>query len=255
MPWLSVVTVVKDDLKGFLQSIDSFTAQSLTGVELIVVDSSVEESEISTFLADSSITDFRCEWVQPQGIYPAMNRGLELAKGDYIYFLNAGDTFFDSSVLANIGKVISLNSPTWFVGRVDILEQTGARVTSASWDYQSEKKALFARGLFPPHQGTVVRTGALRSVGGFDERFVIAADYAAALSLSRVHDPLVTDQVFATFFEGGVSTTRWQESFREFHQARVEVFAPLGVSAFLERIRYWKHFSRVWFVRKLRRNQ
>ncbi len=254
MPWLSVVTVVKDDLEGFQRSIDSLSEQSLVGVELVVVDSSADSLEISRFLSGCAIPDYQCEWVEPRGIYSAMNQGLELARGDYIYFLNAGDSFFDQLVLGDLGVLVAESSPAWIIGRVQILEQTGESVTSALWDYETEKKALFARGLFPPHQGTVVKTEVLRSVGGFNERFVIAADYAAALSLSQVHDPLMTERVIATFFEGGVSTTRWQDSFREFHYARREVLAPRGLAALEERFRYWRHFLSVWLVRKVRRN-
>ena len=254
MPWLSIVTVVKDDIEGFQRSIDSLSPQSLAGVELVLVDSSASALEIPAFLSDYLITDYQSEWVEPQGIYSAMNRGLELARGDYIYYLNAGDSFFDQSVIGDLGALVAESSPAWIIGRVQILEQTGASVTSAVWDYETEKKALFARGLFPPHQGTVVKTEALRSVGGFDERFAIAADYAAALSLSQVHDPLITERVIATFFEGGISTTNWQDSFREFHFARQEVFAPRGLAALEERFRYWRHFLSVWLVRKVRRN-
>jgi GT2 family glycosyltransferase len=243
-----------DDLEGFRRSIDSMSEQSLVGVELVVVDSSADSLEISRFLSGCAIPDYQCEWVEPQGIYSAMNRGLELARGDYIYFLNAGDSFFDQLVLGELGVLFAENSPAWIIGRVQILEQTGESVTSALWDYETEKKALFARGLFPPHQGTVVKTEVLRSVGGFNERFVIAADYAAALALSQVHDPLMTERVIATFFEGGISTTRWQDSFWEFHQARREVFAPRGLAALEERFRYWQHFLSVWLVRKVRRN-
>lgn len=254
MPWLSVVTVVKDDFEGFQRSLDSLSQQSLAGVELVVVDSSVNATEISAFLSDFWSANYQCEWVQPQGIYSAMNRGLELAHSKYVYFLNAGDSFFDRFVLGDLADLVAESSPVWIVGRVEIIEQSGRGVTSASWDYETEKKTLFARGLFPPHQGTVARTEVLRLVGGFNERFVIAADYAAALALSQVHEPLMTERVIATFFEGGVSTTSWQDSFREFHQVRREVFAPSGFAALGEKIRYWKHFLSVWLVRTLRRN-
>jgi len=254
VPWLSVVTVVKDDLEGFQRSIDSLSRQALAGVELVVVDSSANALEIPALLSDCLIADYQSEWVEPQGIYSAMNRGLELAHGDYIYFLNSGDSFLDHLVIGDLSVLVAESSPAWIIGRVQILEQSGKSVTSALWDYETEKKALFARGLFPPHQGTVVKTEVLRSVGGFDERFVIAADYAVALSLSQVHDPLMTERVIATFFEGGISTTHWQDSFREFHYARREVFAPRGLAALEERFRYWQHFLSVWLVRKVRRN-
>jgi hypothetical protein len=253
-PWLTVVTVVKDDLVGFKHSARSLADQKLAGVEYLVIDSSTDSNSSAAVLAASEISDSRIQWCEPLGIYPAMNFGLELAQGEYIYFLNAGDVFFDSTALVDLKEFVSLESPSWIVGRVEILEQTGKRVVSAIWDYQDEKKALFARGLFPPHQGTIVKTASLRLTGGFDETFRIAADYASALSLSIVSDPLMTDRVVATFAEGGVSTLRWQESFREFHQARLKVFTPRGFAAWGERFRYWKHFSSVWLVRKLRRS-
>ena len=253
MPWLTVVTVVKDDPEGFQSTLKSLTDQDLAGVEFVVVDSSGDSETIPQLLLDVSLPDSHLEWIEPSGIYSAMNNGLGQAQGDYIYFLNAGDEFFDSMVLADLEEIVSLESPIWIVGRVEILEQNGSRVFSPAWNYQAERKALFARGLFPPHQGTVVRTEALRSVGGFDESFCIGADYVSALLLSLVSDPLMTDRVVATFSEGGVSTLHWQESFREFHRARLKVFTLRGLAAWGERFRYWKHFSSVWLVRNLRR--
>ncbi len=92
-PWLSVVTVVKDDLDGFQRSIDSLSDQFLRGVELVVVDSSTDCLVIPGYMEEFLIQNFQYEWATPRGIYPAMNKGLELARGEYIYFLNAGDTF------------------------------------------------------------------------------------------------------------------------------------------------------------------
>jgi glycosyltransferase involved in cell wall biosynthesis len=251
--WLTIVTVVKDDQAGLERSARSLSVQNRAGVEYLVIDSSADASSSAGVLEESGISSSSIQWCEPRGIYSAMNFGLELARGKYVYFLNAGETFRDSTVLEDLNRIVLLKAPAWIVGRVQILEQSGDCVTSAPWDYKAEKKALFARGLFPPHQGTIVRTATLRSVGGFNQQFTIAADYAAALSLSRVDDPFMTNQVIATFFEGGISTTRWQDSFREFHQARVEVFAPRGLAALCERIRYWRHFSSVWLVRKMRK--
>jgi len=253
--WLTVVTVVKDDAEGLGKTLDSLVGQSLTGVEYIVVDSSTDATQVESTLVRSGLSgvaDYLLEWSEPAGIYAAMNLGLSLAHGDYIYFLNAGDSFFDTQVLADIGEVVRQNSPDWIVGRVQVQEKSGRTSVSADWDYDREKRALFARGLFPPHQGTFVKTKALRAMGGFNLKYSIAADYLAALSLSKTADPVVTNRVIARFIEGGTSTLRWQESFREFHRARIEEFQPKGWSAVVERLRTFSHYTRVWLVRTLR---
>jgi len=254
VPWLTVVTVVKDDPEGFAHSLESLTAQDLAGVEFVVVDSSGDPETIPQLLLDVSLPDSHLEWIEPSGIYSAMNTGLGQAQGDFIYYLNAGDTFCDARVLGDIRTIVESVNPVWIVGRVEISERSGARVPSGPWNYQTEKNALFARGLFPPHQGTICRTESLRNAGGFDAKYSISADYAAALSLSLVSDPLMTDRVIATFFEGGVSTERWQDSFREFHQARRLILKPRGFTSLVERFHYWKHFASVWLVRRLRRS-
>jgi glycosyltransferase involved in cell wall biosynthesis len=252
-PWLTVVTVVKDDPIGLEVSIASLRSQSVRDIEYLVIDSSVDSEEVKRVLALSGSPHARLEWTEPQGIYSAMNRGLEGATGEYIYFLNAGDSFYSDEVLEELHSLIKSSSPQWIVGLVEIQKLNGNSVISAEWDYAAEKRALFARGRFPPHQGTVVRTTTLRSVGGFDEKYRIAADYAAALALSEVSDPLMSPRIIAKFVEGGVSTSHWRESFREFHRARREIFTPVGFTAIVEIFHYWTHFGKVFLARSLKR--
>ncbi|MDA9334079.1 glycosyltransferase [Actinomycetota bacterium] len=255
VPWLTIVTVVKDDLPGLEKTIRSLVEQvDLSGVEYLVIDSSENSPAVEAAVKVSMLTGARFSWCEPQGIYTAMNTGLDLARGKYIYYLNAGDLLADPQVIADLKQTIEAVDPVWVVGRVEISEVSGKTVVSKSWDYHAEKRARFARGVFPPHQGTIVRTESLRTVGGFDGQFVIAADYAAALSLSLVSDPFMTDRVIATFFEGGVSTERWQDSFREFDQARQLILKPQGFASLVERFHYGKHFASVWLVRNLRRS-
>jgi glycosyltransferase involved in cell wall biosynthesis len=255
IPWLTVVTVVKDDLFGLEKTIRSLVEQvDFSGVEYLVVDSSANHIAVETIISNSLISESRLIWCEPQGIYAAMNVSLNHARGQYIYFLNAGDVLADPRVIVDLKRMIKTIEPVWVVGRVEISEVGGSTVVSKNWDYHAEKKALFARGIFPPHQGTIVRTESLRQLEGFDTQYSISADYAAALSLSLLSDPLMTDRVIACFTEGGVSTQNWRESFRQFHRARKSILDPKGFSSVWEYFNYWKHFVSVWIVRNLRRS-
>ena len=233
-PWLTIVTVVKDAPDDFARTVESVVVQDLEGVEYVVVDSSSDSSPILASLARVPEIDCPYTCVEPRGIYPAMNAALALASGEYVYFLNAGDLLHSSDVLRQVGMALRPGSPTWAFGEVEIVQANGSRLVTPRWDYAKEKAAHFSRGRFPPHQGTFVRRDALRAQGGFDPTFTIVADYASFLKLSTVADPLYLETVIATFVEGGVSTTRWQESLRQFHRARRQVLRPAGLGAVRE---------------------
>jgi glycosyltransferase involved in cell wall biosynthesis len=233
-PWLTVVTVVKNDPAGFATTVDSLAAQDLSGVEYVVVDSSADSTEVLATLAALGEEGRNYAAMPPRGIYPAMNAALEMATGEYVYFLNAGDTLHRDDVLARVHEALSDAEPTWAFGPVEIVGQDGRRVVTPPWDYAREKRSCFSRGLFPPHQGTFVRRTDLRDQGGFEPGYTIVADYASFLKLSLIADPLMLDPVIATFTEGGVSTRRWHESLRQFHQARRRILVPKGSAAVRE---------------------
>ncbi|MDQ5975461.1 MAG: hypothetical protein QG661_2670 [Actinomycetota bacterium] len=233
-PWLTVVTVVKDDPAGFAATVESLAAQDLSAVEFVVVDGSADSTGVLAALA--ALGEVGCEYaaMPPRGIYPAMNAALDLATGEYVYFLNAGDTLHDPEVLSRVRAALLDTRPLWAFGPVEIVGQDGSRVVTPPWDYAREKASYFSRGLFPPHQGTFVQRSALLDQGGFDPTYTIVADYASFLRLSLLADPLLLDPVIATFTEGGVSTTRWHESLRQFHQARRRILGPTGGAAVRE---------------------
>ena len=196
------------------------------------------------------------EWIEPSGIYPAMNRGLELATGNYIYFLNAGDTFFDASVLASARQELLSTDAAWAFGPVQIQEANGNTVITPKWDYQAEKRTGFSNGFFPPHQGTFAKRNLLLNLGGFEISYKVAADYAMFLRLSLESDPCELSFPIAKFSEGGTSTRDWKLSFREFHAARRSILHLTAVKSIRERINTSKHYCKVWIVREvLRRGQ
>ena len=247
--WLSVVTVVRNDLEGFSATVRSLAQQDLSRVQFIVVDSSDDAGEIKGILKNFPEVSFEYHWVPAEGIYSAMNNGLRVARGDYIHFANAGDVYYSSSTLYSLRQQVIPVTPEWVIGRISILSEHGDHVVTPTINYRREKKRLFARGIFPAHQGTLIRTELLRSLGGFDTGYLIAADYHAALRMSVISDPLVLSEVIMVFKEGGTSTRQWRESFREFHRARKNVFRPRGVSSMREYLDSYMHAGKVWFYR------
>jgi glycosyltransferase involved in cell wall biosynthesis len=250
--WLTVVTVVKDDPQGLEVTLDSLQQQNLAEVEYIVIDSSRDRTAVVDLVNSRGIDKSVVHWVEPEGIYAAMNQGVQISSGEYIYFANAGDAFASPNVLSNIHEVIVQQAPDWLMGPIEIREQSGRVVTSPQWDFAEEQSRLFARGLFAPHQGTFVRTSVVRNLGGFDTTFEIGADYALFLRLTQLSDPAVVDFPIARFSEGGASTINWKKSFREFHRARREILTPTGLESVREYTDTVEHYSKVSIVKTLR---
>jgi glycosyltransferase involved in cell wall biosynthesis len=241
-PLISVVTVVMNDLDGFLATKDSLAGQEFKNFEWIIIDSS------DTPLSANQGERAKYSWVTPEGIFSAMNNGLKLSVAPYVYFLNAGDCLKDGEVFQKISD-ISLRIPltTAIYGDVRFLDEKGSVVVPKPFSLKKEQSKLFCRGRFPPHQGTFTPAESLRSVGGFDENLIVAGDYKAFIALSKKIDYLYAPIEIATFQLGGRSSQKRKKGIWELHQARKEVFRPHGLlrlhENFYTALEFMKYFA------------
>ncbi len=235
MPILSVITVVKDDPLGLRHTLNSMLEQQRidpTHIQFVVIDGSSPAME--DVVTNSGIANFSYFWQKPEGIFSAMNFGISQAQGDYVLFLNAGDTLFDSDALSQLIDFLQSKAPTWAYGRVNFTSSTGKDLVEPSWSYAVERSQLFARGLFPSHQGTVMRLNLIKSLGGFDETYRITSDYHLMLKASKESEPEFISFPLAHFQQGGASSQNWRTAVAEFHRARVSVFKPRGIKQLQE---------------------
>lgn len=230
MTWLSIITVVRNEATGLRRTRESLQRNDLNGVEWFVIDSSDNHTDVESIVAGHG----QYEWVEPTGIYPAMNRGLEGASGDFVLFLNAGDELHSPQTLKAVREILSTQPCSWAYGQIEIVEESETTVVTPTWDFTEEMGHFFARGHFPPHQATFVRASDLRSLGGFDTSYQITADYKVFLELTQDSRPVILPLVVARFSVGGASSQHWLRSLHEFHRARTEVLHPRGSAAVRE---------------------
>lgn len=220
-PWLTIVTIVKDDPIGLGRTLASLGAQDLTDVEYVVIDSSADRASVASAMKTASIPGAEVHWVEPAGIYPAMNAGIERAHGTFVYFANAGDELLPDA-LSRARTALEDPQCVWAYGAVDFVQSDGSIIHEPIWQYAEERAHLLARRRFPPHQGTFMRRAELQRQGGFDTRYRIAADYLAVLRADSVAPPIELGFTVARFAVGGASTVSWRTALSEFHRARVD---------------------------------
>lgn len=241
---ITIITVVKDDYPGILLTAESLQFQNCSDYEWLIVDSSADGKAVEQLALDFP-GNCHYFWTKPSGIFPAMNFGLSHSAGQYVWFVNAGDQLTSESTICDVATVLRKAQPTWLYGQVGFQSGNGQRIVPRPFDYESEKRHAFARGRFPPHQGTIALTKVLQDLGGFDTRFRIVADYHAALKLTQLGDPVILDRAIAEFSPGGLSSTDWRISLREFRSARREILQPSGLQAFTESLDSFIHCLRM----------
>ena len=206
-PFFSVITVAKNAENTIERCIHSVESQSFGSVEHILVDGCSSDSTLARVKAAASREASRISRVlseQDSGIYNAMNKGLALAKGQWIYYLNADDYFFGPETLSNIYNVIRDNKTGLFYGRLLCFdEQTGHASLHAP--RKIDKFRIMSGGLY--QQAWFFRRILAERVGSFDESYRICGDVDY---LSRILRAGIRAEVqpilVAVFSKGGASS-------------------------------------------------
>ena len=97
----SIITINYNNKEGLERTIKSVLGQTWQNYEYIIIDGGSTDGSVDVIKEYASHIDY---WVsEPDGgRYPAMNKGIKQATGDYLNFMNSGDTFHSASVLEDI---------------------------------------------------------------------------------------------------------------------------------------------------------
>ena len=102
----SVITVCYNAGEKLAYTINNILKQSCEDFEIVVKDGGSSDDSLASIPKDEKINVIS---EKDKGIYDAMNAAVSYAKGDYVIFMNCGDTFFDEDVFKNSAKFIDEN--------------------------------------------------------------------------------------------------------------------------------------------------
>lgn len=252
-PWLTVVTVVRNDAPGLSATIASVAGQRQDGVEHLIVDgASTDDTTLRAGQAAARDAAMRVISEPDDGIYDAMNKGWRRANGGYVHFLNAGDVYRGDHVLASLRPI--LRDPVtlpWLRTRVRFVDEHGAPTRPLA---AAGITGAFWWGWQPvAHQGAFMARDLLASLGGFDPRWQIVADYdLMRRAWASGVRPVVSTEITVAVDASGISTQRFAQGFTEMHAARsIGRSGPVRVAS---RVDAAAHTAVVSTRRRLRRH-
>ncbi len=174
-PLFSIITVCRNAADNVKTTVASVDAQTCRLYEHIIVDGASTDGTVE-WLTDHP-SPLRHIISEPdKGIYDAMNKGLALAAGDYVVFLNAGDAFHSPDTLQLYADAIMDNDyPGIVYGQTEVVDADGRRLGPRHLKAPEQLTLRsFADGMVVCHQAFVVLR---RITSGYDTRWHYSADY------------------------------------------------------------------------------
>lgn len=128
-PLFSIITVVYNGEQFIGTTIQSVKSQTCENYEYIIIDGSSSDKTLDIIKDNKHNVSFILS-EKDNGIYDAMNKGASIARGQFLLFLNAGDTFSSNSVLSEIEKMVfdSEKIPDVIIGSTTIFSAHGKRI-------------------------------------------------------------------------------------------------------------------------------
>lgn len=105
MPLISIITINYNNVSGLKKTIESVVYQVFQDFEFIVIDANSIDKSVDVIKQFTRIN----EWISEKdnGIYDAQNKGILMAKGNYLLFLNSGDSLINNHVLQNVSNILT----------------------------------------------------------------------------------------------------------------------------------------------------
>jgi len=241
-PTVSVITAVFNRAAVLPRCIASVAAQDYPNVEHIVVDGGSTDGTVDVIRAHERSLG---AWISEpdRGVYEAWNKGLALARGEWIAFLGADDQYRPDAVRRYVQKAAAHPAAEYISSRVELVYPSGGvRLIGRPWNWRE-----FSCHMCVAHVGSFHRASLFRRVGNYDVGYRIVGDYELLLRAGGGLHAAFLNAVTARMDAGGQSDST--EALAETRRAKLQHRAKSRLAATIDHaIAFAKHQyrHRVW---------
>lgn len=172
MAKVSIITISYNNAKGLLRTIESVVSQIYNDYEYIIIDGGSSDDSKQIIESFSNKINY---WISEpdKGVYHAMNKGIAVAKGEYMHFLNSGDSYATTDVLE---KTFTKEYAEPLLRGIQICDYGTHQVR---WENLGNREVtlydMFVNTLL--HQATFIRRDMFEKYGRYDETLKIVSDW------------------------------------------------------------------------------
>jgi len=210
-PKLSIITIVYNNVQDIERTLKSIIGQTYPNIEYIVIDGASNDGTLE--ILNSNRQHIAKLISEPdKGIYDAMNKGLRIATGEYVLFMNSGDEIYSPETVSNI--FASAPDADIYYGETEMIndagESLGQRRHKAPEQFTWKD---FKYGMSISHQAIYIKRSLTEP---YDSRYALSADIDWILKAARKAKLIVNvHQYVAKYLVGGMSKKKHQQSLVE----------------------------------------
>lgn len=215
LPVVSIITIVWNSKALIKHTIDNILLQSYPNIEYIIIDGASNDGTVEVIQSYNKQLSYWCS-EKDGGLYDAMNKGIQAATGDYIWFINSGDSIYESTTLEKIISTCEnadiLYGDTMYTD--DKFHDIGTRENFLPHKIpeQLSVKSLYY-GMAVCHQSFIVK----KSIAPlYDLQYRISADYNWQISCVKNAKKICnTHLILSRFLAGGLSRQHLKKGLQE----------------------------------------
>lgn len=225
----SIITVTYNAEDVLERTILSVISQLYRDIEYIIIDGNSSDRTVDIIKEYKNRISY---WISEpdKGLYDAMNKGLQAATGDYVWFLNAGDVFKTENTISELANIAVQSSiPDILYGETDLIDSEGRIIGSRRLkipDHLTWKS--FKKGMLVSHQAFVVK----RTIAPlYDLQYRFSSDFDWCIKCMKQAENIVNSRLtLVDYLYEGLTTSNRAASLKERYAIMCKYYGTFATS-------------------------
>lgn len=250
MPKISIITCTKNSADFLTRNFNSVDKQNFRNIEHIFIDAQSNDGTKSAIRSYQNSVDYpvRLYEYPPKGVSDAFNKGIEKAKGGYLYFLNSDDFLHDKDVLKDAHRYLKKTGADWIYGKIRVLDEDENEegIFPKHKIFQISNRQILKYINYVPHQAVFIRSKVFKEYGKFLPELKLNMDTEYWIRVSDKTEWIYFDRVIANYMlrAGSLSSDKNNKSLginnlekaQKMHLNKLEFFIAKIVNGVIQKI-------------------
>ncbi|WP_417371371.1 glycosyltransferase family 2 protein [Gelidibacter japonicus] len=249
-PFFSIIIPTYNSGETLGLALNSIYNQTFKNFEVLIIDGLSSDNTLT--IAEKYIDKIESLLISSErdlGIYDALNKGIKLAKGEWLYFMGSDDTLYETTTLEKVVNLKKGVSNNIIYGNVKIIGNTGWAKEGDIYDGKFDTVKIFKKNI--SHQAIFYKSKFIKEqIGFFNLSYPICSDWDFNLRCWSKTDFYYSDIIIANFFSGGVSTNGDDKLFEKDFIDNILKYFKIGLFNSLINSPSFRNYSKVKLLQK-----